>query len=226
MSALPTILAIETSTPACSASLLHNGETHSLSELGNNIHSQVLLNMVQGLFKQAGVTAKQLDAVAVGQGPGSFTGLRIGVGVAQGIAYGAACGMLGVSSLDALAQQAEFNGAVVAGIDARMGEIYWAEYIKSVDGVERISQLNVSSPSGITVQQKDCQWTGNAWAEYHDKLTPELAVKLPSDQRLYPQASSLLALAQGAFARGEMISPIDFAPEYVRNNVATKPLRK
>ena len=103
------ILAIETATSSCSAALRIDGEVVIRNEIGNNLHSQVLLGMVESLLVQAKLDAQALEAVAVGQGPGSFTGLRIGVGVGQGLAFGANCPMIGVSSLDALALQAEGN---------------------------------------------------------------------------------------------------------------------
>jgi len=222
----PTILAIETATSVCSVGLLRNGNTFSSSEIGNNIHSQVLLTMVQSLLDEHGVNVQQIDAVAVGQGPGSFTGLRIGVGVAQGIAYGASCDMLGVSSLDILAHQAPEDGAVVVGIDARMNEIYWCEYIKKGNKIARVSDLAVSAPSDIKSKNADCQFVGNAWSVYQNNLATELNITLPTNDCLYPNAESLLVLAQQSLQNGETISPVDFAPEYVRNNVAKKSTKK
>jgi len=129
----PVLLAIETATSSCSAALSVDGEVCERIEVGQNIHSQVLLSMINELFQESALEVGQLDAVAVGQGPGSFTGLRIGIGVAQGIAYGADCPMIGVSSLDALALQAATDGRVLATIDARMGEIYWG--VAALSGV-------------------------------------------------------------------------------------------
>ena len=167
----------------------------------------------------------QIQAVAVGQGPGSFTGLRIGVGVAQGIAYGIGVDMLGVSSLDALANQATQQGPVIAAIDARMGEIYWCEYAKTATGVERVGELKVrpakdmaTNESGISVQL-----LGNVWKEYEGQFTDQFMQQGTIDeQQTYPMAYALLALAQPAFERGELITAIDFAPQYIRNDVAKK----
>ena len=112
------ILAIETATSSCSVALNHQEGVLVRHEVGNNVHSKVLLEMVQDVLNEAGLKADDIDAVAVGQGPGSFTGLRIGVGVAQGIAYGIDAPMIGLSSLDALANQAPNDGRIIAGIDA------------------------------------------------------------------------------------------------------------
>jgi len=228
-----TILAIETATACCSVALSHQGELNERSLVGNNIHSQVLLEMVQELLQLASIAVSDLNAVAVGQGPGSFTGLRIGVGVAQGIAYGADCPMIGVSSLDALAITVPDDGVVLAGIDARMGEVYWAAYDKKLNTIERITPLHVSLPQAISVQgsspsQKRMQLVGNAWQEYAEQLSADLNELISKQNGLdadieYPTAASLILLATQAFERGETISAVDFAPEYVRNNVAKKP---
>ena len=226
----PIILAIETATSSCSVALAYGGAVFSCNEVGNNIHSKVLLEMVQDVLAQAQISNDQIQAVAVGQGPGSFTGLRIGVGVAQGIAYGINVPMIGVSSLDALANQAPNNGQVIAGIDARMGEIYWCEYLKTNDGVQRLDSLKVSPPSDLISKDtvgKDAsvktQLVGNAWNEYQGQFSIELLDKADVvEEQVYPMADSLLALASKAFNNGELINAVDFAPEYVRNDVAKK----
>jgi tRNA threonylcarbamoyladenosine biosynthesis protein TsaB len=218
------ILAIETATSSCSVALSAAGQVLSRTEVGSNIHSQVVLQMVREVLDEAELRVKELEAVAVGQGPGSFTGLRIGVGVAQGIAYGAACSMIGVSSLDALANQAAGLGPVIAAIDARMGEVYWCEYIKSAGTVTRQCQLQVSAPQRLTsVAQSDVQLVGNAWEEYKGQFNAELLARATVDtSQVYPSAVSMLELAKQSFAQGHIINPVDFAPEYVRNNVAKK----
>ena len=234
---LPTILAIETATACCSVALSHQGEVTERSLVGNNVHSQVLLEMVQELLRLAAICVNDLTAVAVGQGPGSFTGLRIGVGVAQGIAYGADCPMIGVSSLDALAVKASTDGFVLAGIDARMGEVYWAEYIKTHETLERLTELQVSPPQAISQQKsleqdegsssnKRVQLVGNAWREYADQLSVELSQLSPDTDIEFPSAVGVMILAKQALIEGRTISAVDFAPEYVRNNVAKKALAK
>ncbi|NND80910.1 MAG: tRNA (adenosine(37)-N6)-threonylcarbamoyltransferase complex dimerization subunit type 1 TsaB [Gammaproteobacteria bacterium] len=216
------ILAMDTSTSACSVALRVDGIVHTLYEEGNNIHSQRLLSMCQTLLREAGWRAAALDAVAVGHGPGSFTGLRIGVGVAQGLAYGAGCPMIGVSSLQALACQLPEHGTVLAGIDARMGQIYWARFDKRVDSCALVGEEQVSDPAHI--HGVEGAWlVGNAWQEYLDQLAPELlsgATHMKSI--LYPRAEQILELAEDKFARGEVIKAAEFVPHYVRNEVAKK----
>lgn len=235
------ILAIETATSSCSVAIEENGVVFELSETGNNIHSQVLLGMVQQVLKDAKVSVSDLNAVAVGQGPGSFTGLRIGIGVAQGLAYGAECQMIGISSLAALAHQSQETGYILAGIDARMSEIYWGLYKNRIGDeaneitsqTELIGQLSVSAPKGINIESISDQsidfererlfLVGNAWSEYRDVIDKELferATELGGS--FMPIASGVLALAKHAYAQEQLISPIDFAPHYIRNNVASK----
>lgn len=219
------ILAIETATSSCSVALTYAGRVFTRNQVGNNIHSNVLLDMVSEVLVEAQTTAQKIQAVAVGQGPGSFTGLRIGIGVAQGIAYGVNAPMIGVSSLDALANQASEKGRVIAGIDARMGEVYWCEYLKSGGDVQRQGDLKVSAPSEIVSENlsSQVQLVGNAWSEYQGQLGEQLLKNSTVvDTEIYPAAESLLLLAQHAYQRGDLINAIDFAPEYVRNDVAKK----
>lgn len=232
MSTNPTILAIDTATSACSVALSYDGTIHQQFEVGSNIHSTVLLSMVDSVFEQASLSVKQLDAVAVGQGPGSFTGLRIGVGVGQGIAYGAACPMIGVSSLQALAHaMASQNTSVtvLAGIDARMGEIYWAEFAASKADTVMVGEMQVSSPEDVLCSQKHFFLVGNAWDVYSEQLNNDIASRVPDmhESFTYPNASNLLHLATMKYNLNETVAAADFAPIYVRNNVAkksTKPL--
>lgn len=222
---IPTILAIETATSSCSVALSYADGIFTRNQVGSNIHSKVLLEMVKEVLAQAQIDNNQIQAVAVGQGPGSFTGLRIGVGVAQGIAYGINAPMIGVSSLDALANQAPNQGRVIAGIDARMGEVYWCEYVKSNDGVLRIGDLKVSAPVDIVSDDLSVQvqLVGNAWPEYETQFSRQLIENgTVVEAQTYPMADSLLQLAEQAYLRGELINAIDFAPEYVRNDVAKK----
>ena len=223
------ILAIETATSSCSVALVCDDHVFARNQTGNNIHSNVLLDMINEVLTQAQITTQQIQAVAVGQGPGSFTGLRIGIGVAQGIAFGADAPMVGISSLDALANQSPKTGRVIAGIDARMGEIYWCEYLKSNDRIERIGELKVGAPNTIVSEDLLAHITlvGNAWHEYQGKFNHQLLQNSTIvETEIYPMAESLLSLAQHAYRRGELINAIDFSPEYVRNDVAKKSSKK
>ena len=222
----PTILAIETATSSCSAALSDGNRVLEHAEVGSNVHSKVLLDMVAALFDEFKLTAENLDAVAVGQGPGSFTGLRIGVGVGQGIAYGAGCPMIGVSSLDALALQSNKDGHILAGIDARMGEIYWCEYQKHQDLLTRVSGLQVTPPEEVACSNK-AYLVGNAWGEYEGSLSNSLLEQTEHLERIvFPSAKALLSLAQAQYKKGDYVAATEFAPIYVRDNVAKKAREK
>lgn len=231
----PTILAIETSTLCCSVALLCNRQRTELFEMGNNIHSKVLLSMVQQLLKQADVGVQELDAIAAGQGPGSFTGLRIGVGVAQGLAYGANCPMVGIASLDALAKLGlsdlslpELNDesvSIIAGIDARMGEIYWAEYQVQSSLELSCGGMQVTPPLEVQSTNDRVLLIGNAWPEYWSELSPDLvekAQRIDIAQVRYPLASSVLELAEKQYLDAQTIDAMSFAPIYIRNDIAKK----
>ena len=227
------ILAIETATSSCSVALSVGDLMFERSEIGNNIHSQKLLSMIEAILSESQINVSDLNAVAVGQGPGSFTGLRIGIGVAQGIAYGVNCKMLGISSLAALAQQALDKGYVIAGIDARMNEVYWGAYKVSPTGVKLIGGLQLNPPQeinlemisqlGLDLDNQELVFAGNAWSEYEDIFQQSLFTELKHtrDEAL-PQAIGIIELAHRAYNQSEFIDPINFAPKYVRNNVAKK----
>jgi len=223
------ILALETATSSCSVAMRIDDEIVGRSEIGSNVHSQVLLSMVESVLLEASIDAQDIDAVAVGQGPGSFTGLRIGVGVGQGLAFGANCPMIGVSSLDALALQAQGNGAVIAGIDARMGEVYWSQYQKNESEVSRVSELQVTPPAdvSVTVRSNDddtaIRLVGNAWAAYEGEFSLLNKHNLKAQEEVvYPSAEALLVLAEEKYGENDWVAARDFVPIYIRNNVAKK----
>ncbi|MBL4674248.1 MAG: tRNA (adenosine(37)-N6)-threonylcarbamoyltransferase complex dimerization subunit type 1 TsaB [Arenicella sp.] len=226
---MSTILAIETATPSCSAALRIDGEVVVRAEVGNNIHSQVLLGMIESLLAEAQLGPQALDAVTVGQGPGSFTGLRIGVGVGQGLAFGANCPMIGVSSLDALALQALGDNSVIAAIDARMGEVYWCEYQKIGDQIKRLSGLQVTPPTAVKFSNADVRGVvvGSAWSAYPNQFSAlnEWSAEIQSSI-VYPSAGSLLRLAEEQYRQRKWLSAALFAPMYVRNDVAKKSTKK
>ena len=231
------ILAIETATSNCSVALQCGELMYERSQTGNNIHSQVLLEMVQDVLHEGGLKALDIDAVAVGQGPGSFTGLRIGVGVAQGIAYGANCPMIGVSSLAALVAQAQIkkqmpvNSTVLAAIDARMNEVYWGVFKANLEP-ELLGSLNVSAPekigfpiSHVLNDSEKMYLVGNAWSEYqHDFDAALLRQAEQIKECFFPLATGVLVIAEKMYLSQKFVSPIEFAPTYVRNNVAKKKL--
>ncbi len=138
---LPTLLAIETSSELASCALLRGDVVLSRASSGVRTHSQSILPMVQELLAEAGVTLADVDAIAYGSGPGSFTGVRTACGIAQGLAYGASLPVVPVVTLDAMALAChQQHGAqrIVTVLDARMGEVYWAQYDYQ-DGLQAVS---------------------------------------------------------------------------------------
>lgn len=220
------LLAIETATNACSVALEGAGSSASRYELGKNIHSQLLLQMVAEVLSEVGINTSQLHAVAVGQGPGSFTGLRIGVGVAQGLAYAANCPMVGVSSLAALAWAVTpsiVGGPIIAGIDARMGEVYWAEYRFADSQLTLVTDISVSPPTEIASNAKQPILVGNAWAEYQTVINKDLLARADWRQQIvYPHADAILSLGRDHYLATGGVTAAEFQADYVRNQVAKK----
>ena len=139
------ILALDTSTEYCSVALWRDGDVDAREALAGRRHSELLLPMVDALLERHGLRLKGLDGIAFGEGPGSFTGLRIGCGVTQGLAFGAGLPVVGVSTLLALAEAARSRRAVCC-LDARMGEVYHAAYARSDAGWEAVHVPSLCAP--------------------------------------------------------------------------------
>jgi Inactive homolog of metal-dependent proteases, putative molecular chaperone len=145
---MTTLLALDTATEACSVALLHDGKVTSHYEVIPRMHAQKLLPMIKQLLANSGVALNALDAIAFGRGPGAFTGVRIAIGVVQGLAFALERPVLPVSNLAALAQGAlREHGVqqVAAAIDARMDEVYWGCY-KAEAGEMRLQGLEAVLP--------------------------------------------------------------------------------
>ncbi|MBK0078751.1 MAG: tRNA (adenosine(37)-N6)-threonylcarbamoyltransferase complex dimerization subunit type 1 TsaB [Enterobacter cloacae] len=225
------ILAIDTATEACSVALWNDGTTFAHFELCPREHTQRILPLVRAALADADVKLTDLDALAFGRGPGSFTGVRIGIGIAQGLALGAELPMIGVSTLATMAQGAwRKTGAtrVLAAIDARMGEVYWAEYQRDADGVWHGEETEaVLKPEAVSdrLQQLDGNWAmvGTGWGAW-----PELAanspVTLTDGEMLLPTAEDMLPIARQLFAAQKWVAVEQAEPVYLRNEVAWKKL--
>jgi len=216
------ILAIETATQACSAALLDGERLFNRFELLPQGHSGRILDMCGEVLEEAGAGLASIDAVAFGCGPGSFTGLRIAASVAQGLAVGADCGVIAVSSLAALAESCQ-AGRVWAALDARMGEIYSGFYVRDEDGRLRLlGKETVGKPADLSLPD-NARWVGagSAFEQYGDVLRamPLLEI-LPG--RL-PDAASVARLAREEYHRGGVLRPEQAVPVYLRDNVAKKP---
>jgi tRNA threonylcarbamoyladenosine biosynthesis protein TsaB len=171
------ILAIETSGPHCSVALLCNGELISDHRLAPRRHGELLLPMMEDMLAGAGVALPELDALAFGRGPGSFTGVRIAAAVAQGAAFGAGIPLLGISTLAALAHAAwrhHGRATLLAAVDARMGELYWGVF--RVTGPGQVLALQaeaVSAPEQVALTV--ATWPSADSPDRSAGLEPELA---------------------------------------------------
>ncbi|MCG6202575.1 tRNA (adenosine(37)-N6)-threonylcarbamoyltransferase complex dimerization subunit type 1 TsaB [Psychromonas antarctica] len=227
------VLCVDTSTEACSVAVLcSTGNEQAISEqfmLAPREHTTKILPTVELVLLQAGLTLADIDVVAYGRGPGSFTGVRIGISIAQGLAYGLEKKMVGVSTLQAMAQQAYKNQKVTdvyAAIDARMGEIYFAHYQLKDNLMALIGEEVVIKPADLLASQPDvvenAVLVGTGWAVY-----PELAeffkAQLPLDIE-YPSAKYMLDQVVRCVEKGEAVLPELATPVYLRDKVTWKKL--
>src|SRR4051812_4559032 len=220
------LLAIDTATENCSAALLCGDRLIERSELAPRRHAELILPMIDGLLAEAGLSRRQLDGIAVGRGPGAFTGVRLAISVAQGLALGLDIPVVPVSSLAALAQdiaEQAHGDALLAVIDARMGEIYAGAFRRGADGlVIPIMNEVVGRATEFTFpQSKNWSVVGSGWAAYHDALAARLpAAPRFADGARFPQAHAVARLAQPQFAAGRGVSPEYALPVYLRDKVA------
>ncbi|OEO26755.1 tRNA (adenosine(37)-N6)-threonylcarbamoyltransferase complex dimerization subunit type 1 TsaB [Pseudomonas sp. J237] len=221
---MTTLLALDTATEACSVALLHNGKVTSHYEVIPRLHAQRLLPMIKNLLAESGVELSQLDAIAFGRGPGAFTGIRIAIGVVQGLGFALDRPVLPVSNLAALAQRAyreQGVSQVAAAIDARMDEVYWGCYSLE-DGEMRLQENervcapeSASLPAGAS---GDWYGAGTGWGTFAERIDVTLKACEPA---MLPHAEDVLALAGFAWARGEALPADQALPVYLRDQVAT-----
>ena len=220
------LLALDTATENCSAALLCGERLIERSELAPRRHAELILPMIDSLLGEAGLSRRSLHGIAVGRGPGAFTGVRLAISVAQGLALGLDIPVVPVSSLAALAQDApaETHGdAVLAVIDARMGELYAGAFRRGTDGlVTPIMDEMVGRATEFTFpQSKTWSVVGSGWAAYADALAARLPVPPRfADGTRFPQARAIARLAQPQFAAGHGVSPEYALPVYLRDKVA------
>ena len=188
--------------------------------------------MVQQILAEAGLSLTQLDALAFGRGPGSFTGVRIGIGMAQGLSLGAELPLLPVSTLQTMAQGAyRLTGAdnVLAAIDARMGEVYWGEFSRNAQGVWSGEETEkVIKPEQLMARAAELSGrfatVGTGWETYPHLLGESPAAELFDGKMLLPHAEDMLPLALQLWENGIRVNPEDAEPTYLRNEVTWKKL--
>jgi tRNA threonylcarbamoyladenosine biosynthesis protein TsaB len=216
------LLAFETATEACSVALYVDGAVRERFEVAPRRHAELSLPWAEALLADAGIARSQLDAIALSRGPGAFTGVRLAIALAQGIALALDRPLVPVSTLAVLAMRAE-GTRILAAIDARMGEIYAGTFLRVGDVLEATSAETVVAPAEYDLAGTDEDWhgAGTGFAAADDVLQVRLAERFTHiDATALPRAADLAHLAAAAYARGEAIAPELVEPAYLRNNVA------
>lgn len=222
------ILALDTATENCSVALLLDAGLRTREVEIERGHAEHILPMIDELLSEAHLALGELDAIAFGRGPGSFTGVRLAATVTQGLAFGSGRGVVPISDLQAVAQRAFSIDATLTRVlvcnDARMREVYWACYERGNDGLARLEgEEHVSKPGEVRLPLgwANAVAVGRGFAAYEDILRTALpAVPLPSPfSLLLPRASEIAALAIAAVTTGQLHPPEAAIPIYLRDNV-------
>ena len=221
------ILALDSCSEMCSTALLYNGQRYEQREITQRGHSDLVLGMMNGLFEQSGASLADIDVLAFGRGPGSFTGVRVGVSVAQGIAFARDIPVVPISSLAAVAQKAakELGAEYIAvAMDARMGEIYCAHYHYDGQVMSLLNQERVCDPADfMPFDQESCVGVGTAWRIYETQLQANFGALVSQvEADYYPEASNVILLAEVEVLAGNWLSAEHALPVYLRDNVAKK----
>ncbi|MCF7221966.1 tRNA (adenosine(37)-N6)-threonylcarbamoyltransferase complex dimerization subunit type 1 TsaB [Marilutibacter chinensis] len=225
------LLALETATEACSVALWLDGEVVERFQIAPRRHAELTLPWAGQLLAEAGIARTQLDAIALGRGPGAFTGVRLAIALAQGMALALDRPLLPVSTLAALAMRSA-GRHVLAAIDARMGEVYVAAYERHDGGASaplpfRYGEERVLSPDGFVLPAgapadvTDWHGVGTGFAAVDGALRRVLDGRLATvAERELPHAADVVRLGAAAFERGEALAPERVEPAYLRDNVA------
>jgi tRNA threonylcarbamoyladenosine biosynthesis protein TsaB len=205
--------AFETSSEWCCVALSVDGEIAARETRAGHRHSELALPMLEQLLRERGLSARELDAVAFGAGPGAFTGLRIACGLAQGLAVARGLPVIGISSLEAIAQE---SGAerVLACVDARMREVYYAALMRRGESWEEVIATQCVAPQAVVVPPGEWLGCGSGFAVYGNmglkRILPEV----------HPTAMAIAQLAAPRLQAGEGVDAAQAAPIYVRDKVA------
>ncbi len=219
------LLAVETATETVSVALAINGEVLERYQHAPRQHAELLLPWVEQLLAEAEIGFASLDAIAFSRGPGSFTSLRIGIGVVQGLAWASECPVIPVSSLAATAQTAFNDGITFAlvALDARMNEVFTGTFEANSNGIMvPVNEERVCSPQDVQVPvNSEVHGIGIGFDRYAalDKLSGQLIGVHPD---IWPKASSVLKLAGEWLLTHEALPAEQAQPVYLRDNVAKK----
>jgi tRNA threonylcarbamoyladenosine biosynthesis protein TsaB len=215
------LLAFETATEACSVALCVDGDIVERFEIAPRRHAELALPWADALLAEAGITRAQLDAIAVGRGPGAFTGVRLAIAIAQGVALGLDRPVIPVSTLAALAlpaAQASPGARVLAAIDARMGELYVGTYRWADGRLVALADETLTTADRIALDGEDWHGAGTGFGAQDGALATRYAAALASVRAdALPHAADIarLALQAGGGMAAELVEPA-----YLRDNVA------
>jgi tRNA threonylcarbamoyladenosine biosynthesis protein TsaB len=216
------LLVIDTSTEACAVGVSAGARHFGRGELTPRRHTECVLPWSEQLLAQAGLDKSELQAIGVGIGPGAFTGVRLAVSLAQGMALGLGIPLVPVSTLAAIAQAQVHDGPIVVAMDARMGECYVGFYQKRSGIAQALAPECLLKPEAITLPF-DGEWigAGTAFAPYEQQLLPAFTGALQRiDAAVLPQPEALLQLATYGFNTGLARAPEHIEPTYLRDKVA------
>ena len=221
------ILAVDTSSNACSVALQISDDILEKHVVEPRAHTRILMPMISEVLADGDLALSELDAIVLGNGPGSFIGMRIGASVVQGLCYGAGLPVVPVSSLAAIAVEAfsEFEiDAVVVAQDARMSEVYLASFKRGQAGLpEMMGVESIVAVGQLPVPVTPYATAGAAWERYPELIeanSGNIDSRLPIS---LPRARHLLPPGQQIIDAGRSISPEMLMPAYLRTKVAEKP---
>lgn len=217
------LLALETSGTACSVALQCGDQIKVLHQIAPMQQARLILEMIQQLYHEFSLNTDQLDAIAYGGGPGSFTGIRIANMVAQGLAFAAQKPIIRLSSLAALAQTVYLEQQcknVLVAVDARMEQIYWAPYKMGSHGRMILTgQESLCAAHEVVLPEDTWGWSaaGDGWEKYSPVIEQRLGFKPePIYPALVPSAEALLPLARFEFEQGTWMTASEATPIYLR----------
>jgi tRNA threonylcarbamoyladenosine biosynthesis protein TsaB len=225
------ILAIDTSTTVCMLGLKVGDELFTNSQRVDRTHSKVVLPRILGLLQDASIDKSDIDLIVYGQGPGSFTGLRIGVGVVQGLGFGLGVKVVGVSSMAGIAQtvmRKKQVDHVLVALTARNKEVYFGSYSRQKEIAVVNGSEGVWEASDVPAQSLDLSWSavGSGW-NLIDELTDATGVvPIGIELELEPMVEDFIVLGQQRASQGFSTDAIDAIPEYLREQVATPPKKQ
>lgn len=225
----PILLAVDTATEACSVAVSLRGQIHERFELAGRSHTQRLQAMAAAALQDAGLSWPQLQGIVCGIGPGSFAGIRIGLGYAKGLALALDLPLIGVSSLAMLAQSAIDAGAerVLACIDAKTQEVHFGAYLRDAEGLAQALQDEIAClPGEVRLLRPAAGFVGigSGWARYGAQLGTALGAALQAPPAIqaeaWPHAADALRLALPQWHAGQRPAPDTLVPRYLRDRVA------